>query len=133
MSIARIAILGCGNPAQQWHLPTLAELAKQGLVEFTALCDLDAELAAKTGARYGVPHYSSVEAMLETHPDIMAVDIVTGDPTHHGIAKLIAEHGKHVMVEKPMAIRRLSEEIWIPDSRCMIRRQAFAILRRIRF
>ena len=104
MSIAKIAILGCGNPAQQWHLPTLAELAKQGLVEFTALCDLDAELAAKTGARYGVPHYSSVEAMLETHPDIMAVDIVTGDPTHHGIAKLIAEHGKHVMVEKPMAM-----------------------------
>jgi predicted dehydrogenase len=104
MSVAKLAILGCGNPAQQWHLPTMAELAKHGEVEFVAICDLDQDLAARTGQKYGIPHYSNVEEMLEKQPDIQAVDIVTGDPTHHGIAKLIADHGKHVMVEKPMAM-----------------------------
>ncbi|MEM7363382.1 MAG: Gfo/Idh/MocA family oxidoreductase [Pseudomonadota bacterium] len=104
MSVATLAIVGCGNPSQQWHLPTMAELAKRGAVEFAAVCDLDPALAEKTGQKYGVPHYSNIEDMLAKEPAIQAVDIVTGDPTHHGLATLIADHGKHVMVEKPMAM-----------------------------
>ena len=104
MSVARIALIGCGRPARRWHLPTLNELAKKGAVEFVAVCDLDESLAAESGKTYGVPYYTSAEEMFEKHPDIMAVDVVTGDPTHHGLAKLVAEHGKHVMVEKPMAL-----------------------------
>lgn len=101
---AKLAIVGCGNPARKWHLPTLAELAKRGAVDFVAVCDLDETLATQAGRQYGVPSYTSIEEMLDRHRDIMAVDVVTGDPTHHRLAKLIAEHGKHVMVEKPMAL-----------------------------
>ena len=101
---AKVALLGCGNPARKWHLPTLAELSKRGEIEFVALCDMDEQLAAENGAKYGVPHYTSAEEMLEKHKDILAVDIVAGDPTHHTLACLFAEHGKHVMVEKPMAL-----------------------------
>ena len=104
MTLAKIAVVGCGRPSQRWHLPTVAELAKRGRLEWAALCDLDEELAARTGRAYGVPHYSSIEQMLEMHKDIVAVDVVTGDPTHHSIARLVAEHGRHVMVEKPMAM-----------------------------
>ena len=106
MSVAKIALVGCGNPARRWHLPTLAELAKRGLIEFVALCDLDQTLAAESGKQYGVPHYTDIDEMLDRHKDIMAVDIVTGDPTHHTIARHIAERGRHVMVEKPMAMTR---------------------------
>ena len=106
MSVAKIALVGCGNPARRWHLPTLSELAKRGVIEFVALCDLDEALAAESGGKYGVPHYTDIDEMLDRHQDIMAVDIVTGDPTHHVIARQIAERGKHVMVEKPMAITR---------------------------
>jgi len=95
---ARIALLGCGRPAQRWHLPTLRELAKRGAIEFVALCDLDERLARQTGSRYGVPHYANAEEMLDRHPDILVVDVVTGDPTHHVIAKTIAERGRHVLV-----------------------------------
>ena len=91
---------------RRWHLPTLDELAKKGAVEFVALCDLDETLAAESGKKYGVPHYTNIEEMFDRHPDIMAVDIVTGDATHHVLARRIAEHGKHVMVEKPMALTR---------------------------
>ena len=106
MSIAKIALVGCGNPGRRWHLPTLSELAKKGAVEFVALCDLDETLAAESGKKYGVPHYTNIEEMFDRHPDIMAVDIVTGDSTHHVLARQIADHGKHVMVEKPMALTR---------------------------
>ena len=106
MSIAKIALVGCGNPGRRWHLPTLSELAKRGALEFVALCDLDETLAAESGKKYGVPHYTNIEEMFDRHPDIMAVDIVTGDATHHVLARRIAEHGKHVMVEKPMALTR---------------------------
>ena len=101
---AKIAILGCGNPAQQWHIPTLCELSKRGEIEFVALCDIDEKLAAETGARYGVPHYASLEEMLDRQKDILVVDVVTSDPLHHVLAKKVAEHGKHVLVEKPMAM-----------------------------
>ncbi len=101
---AKVALLGCGNPAQKWHLPTLAELAKRGDIEFVALCDMVEEIAIATGTKYGVPHYTSAEEMLDRHKDILVVDIVTGDPTHHVLACQIASYGKHVMVEKPMAL-----------------------------
>ena len=101
---AKVAILGCGNPSQRWHLPTMHTLAKHGELDFVALCDMNEPLAKQTGEAYGVPWYTSVEQMLEKHPDIRAVDVIVGDPFHHVLGRLIAEHGKHVMVEKPMAL-----------------------------
>ena len=106
MSVAKIALVGCGRPARRWHLPTLKELATRGAIEFVALCDLDEALARVHGEQYGVPHYTDIDEMLDRHKDIMAVDIVTGDPTHHRLAAQVADHGKHVMVEKPMALSR---------------------------
>ena len=101
---AKVAILGCGRASQKWHLPTMYTLAKHGELDFVALCDMDEPLAKQIGEAYGVPWYTSVEQMLEKHPDIMAIDVITGDPFHHVLGRLIAEHGKHVMVEKPMAL-----------------------------
>ncbi len=101
---AKVALIGCGNPARKWHLPTLSELAKRGRIDFVALCDMDERLAHEYGTRYGVPYYTNAQEMLEKHKDILVVDVVTGDPTHHVLARMVAEHGKHVMVEKPMAL-----------------------------
>ena len=115
--VAKIALVGCGNPARRWHLPTLAELAKRGAIEFVALCDLDATLAAECGTKYGIPYYTDIDQMLDRHQEIMAVDVVTGDPTHHAIARRIAERGKHVMVEKPMAMTRLGCDVIIDACR----------------
>ena len=98
---AKLAIVGCGNPAQKWHIPTMHTLAKHGELDFVALCDMNEPLAKETGETYGVPWYASIEEMLEKHPDIMAVDVVVGDPLHHVLGSTIAEHGKHVMVENP--------------------------------
>ena len=79
-------------------------MSKRGEIDFVALCDMDEQLAEENGRRYGVPHYLSLEEMLDRHKDILVVDVVAGDPTHHVLGKMVAEHGKHVMVEKPMAV-----------------------------
>ena len=42
---------------------------------------MDESLAKQTGEIYGVPWYTSVEQMLEKHPDIMAVDVIAGELT----------------------------------------------------
>ena len=101
---ARVAILGCGNPARKWHLPTLSELAKRGEIEFAGICEMDAKLGAEMAAQYEVPHYLSLEEMLDRDRNIQVVDVVTADPLHHVLACQVAEAGRHVIVEKPMAL-----------------------------
>ena len=101
---AKIGILGCGNPSRSWYMPTLSELTKRGEIEWVALCDMDKELAEEHGTQYGVPYYLSLDEMLDKHKDLTAVCVVTSDPLHHVLAAQVAEHGVHVMVEKPMAM-----------------------------
>ena len=103
MRKAKIASVGCGWVAKRWHLPTIAELTKRGDLDYIAVCDGDADTAREAGEAYGLPYYTDVEEMLEKHSDIDVVDISTGDYTHHPIAKIVAEHKMHPIVEKPMA------------------------------
>ena len=72
-------------------------------MDYVAVCDADADTAREAGETYGLPYYTDVEQMLEKHSDIDVVDISTGDYTHHPIAKMVAEHKMHPIVEKPMA------------------------------
>ena len=102
---AKIGLLGCGNPARNWNMPTLSELTKHGEVEWIALCDMDETLAKKYGNQYGVPYYLSLDEMLDKNKDLTAVCIVTSDPLHHVLGSQVAERGVHVMVEKPMAMK----------------------------
>jgi predicted dehydrogenase len=71
----------------------------------TWLCDLDEELRATFAARYPAAQVSdSYEAMLED-PDVQGVVIATPVPTHYALAKQALKAGKHVLVEKPPAMR----------------------------
>lgn len=60
MTLAKIAVLGCGRPSRRWHLPTLAELATRGRIEFVARCDLDLELAARMGRAYAATRHEQM-------------------------------------------------------------------------
>ncbi|MCH8293564.1 Gfo/Idh/MocA family oxidoreductase [Candidatus Poribacteria bacterium] len=102
MPKAKIASIGCGWVAKRWHLPTIAELTKRGDLDYVAVCDIDESTAAEVGEQYGLPYYTDFEQMLEKHKDIDVVDIATGDYTHHSVAKIVAEHKMHPIVEKPM-------------------------------
>ena len=71
----------------------------------TWLCDLDEDLRVSFARRYpGVQVTGSFEAML-ADPDVQGVVIATPVPTHYALARQALEAGKHVLVEKPPAMR----------------------------
>jgi predicted dehydrogenase len=72
-------------------------------VDFVAVCDLNGERAQEIAAKYGARGYTSDFRELLANPEIAAVSVATPDHLHREIAVALAEAGKHVLVEKPLA------------------------------
>ena len=88
----------------------------------TWLCDLDEELRATFAKRYpGVQVAGSFDAMLGD-PAVQGVVIATPVPTHYALAKQALEAGKHVLVEKPPAMRatEIDELVAIANERDLV-------------
>jgi UDP-N-acetyl-2-amino-2-deoxyglucuronate dehydrogenase len=95
----RIALIGCGRISKN-HFEAIDQI--DGL-ELVAVCDSDAERAAQAGTQWGVQHYTSYEKMLkDSKADIITIATPSGLHAEQGIAA--ANAGKHVVMEKPMAI-----------------------------
>jgi len=96
----RLGISGLGGFGQ-FALDAFAQMPE---VRVVAVHDVDAERAARIGAAAGAavcPTYAD----LVSHPEVEAVYLAT-PPSSHGPQVLEAlRHGRHVFVEKPLAIR----------------------------
>lgn len=102
---AKLGVIGCGDLTtgdRFGHLKYIAELQQGGFLELSAVCDISENRAKFASERFHVPYYTDAEKMLST--DLDCVYIATPDYTHHSICKMAAEHGKHFIVEKPMAV-----------------------------
>jgi len=92
-----VAGLGYWGPNLARNFDDLAELAW--------LCDLDPGHRERFAARYPSARVTaSVEEML-ADGTLDAVVVATPVPTHYALAKQALEAGKHVLVEKPPAMR----------------------------
>jgi predicted dehydrogenase len=96
---ARVAVAGLGY----WG-PNLARNFDE-LAELAWLVDLDAEQLARFSARYPSARTTNDLDDVLTDDSVDAVVIATPVPTHHGLAKRALAAGKHVLVEKPPAMR----------------------------
>ena len=67
-----------------------------------AVCDLDADRLAKYE---GIPQFTDIAEMLKTD-DVQAVIIATPHFAHVPLAKQAMDAGKHVLVEKPLAVHK---------------------------
>jgi len=95
----RIALVGCGRISKN-HFEAISKI--DGL-ELVAVCDADPERARQAGAEWEVPHFTSYEAMLkDVKADIVTIATPSGLHAEQGVAA--AHAGKHVVMEKPMAI-----------------------------
>jgi len=94
----KVAVLGTGSLGKE-HARIYAELAASGRADFVGLYDPVAETARKIARRYGVRAFHSVA---EATAASDALSVVTPTTTHHELAKTLLQHGKHVLVEKPM-------------------------------
>lgn len=79
-------------------------------VDVAAVCDLDADHARRLGRRYGVAVATDRFEDVTEDPSIDLVSICSYDPDHVPQAISALRHGKHVMVEKPVAVDRREAE-----------------------
>lgn len=97
----KVGIVGAGGITRA-HLP--AYLERRDQVQLNAVCDLVEPLAQELAQKAGIDAvYLDIQDMLRD-ADIEAVDICTTHNSHAPLAIAAAEAGKHVIVEKPMAI-----------------------------
>ena len=95
-----VGVVGCGLIAQVMHLHYLNELSDE--FELVAVCDLSKEVAVACANRFGARTvHTRWEELLEQPVDAVFV-LTSGD--HAPAAIGAAQAGKHVFVEKPMAL-----------------------------
>jgi predicted dehydrogenase len=69
-----------------------------------ALCGRDEAAVAAAAGRYGWQGHETDWRRLVARPDIDLIDVATPNNMHAEIAIAAAEHGKHVLCEKPLAL-----------------------------
>lgn len=95
------ALVGCGRIAKR-HAELLGlEQIKGG--RLCAVCDLVPAKADALAKRFGVPGYTDMHEMMRKEPvDVVVVLTESGNHARHVVE--LAQYGKHIMVEKPMAL-----------------------------
>ncbi|MBI2941585.1 MAG: Gfo/Idh/MocA family oxidoreductase [Chloroflexi bacterium] len=95
----RVGVVGCGRiglrHARGYQSHPDARLA--------CVCDVVKERADQRAAELGVRAYYSVNEMLESEP-LDAVGVITADGLHFEPTMQALSAGKHVLVEKPLAL-----------------------------
>jgi predicted dehydrogenase len=93
------ALLGCGRIAPR-HAQALAELPGAKLV---AVCDVVESRARQFAQKYGAEAYTDYRYILD-RADVDVVNVCVPSGLHVPIAQDVARAGKHVLVEKPIAL-----------------------------
>jgi UDP-N-acetyl-2-amino-2-deoxyglucuronate dehydrogenase len=97
----RFALLGCGRIAKR-HSELLGNKQIKG-ASLVAVCDIIGEKAESIGKRFNVPYFSNMHLMM-TSTEIDVVVILTESGNHAKNVLELAKYGKHIIVEKPMAL-----------------------------
>ncbi|HEU4340224.1 MAG TPA: Gfo/Idh/MocA family oxidoreductase [Candidatus Binatia bacterium] len=95
----KLGIVGIGVGASE-ILPQIERIPE---FELVAAADINPRVLETLRQRYGVRTYDSIEKLC-ADPDVEAVWVSTPNRFHAPHTITAAAHGKHVVVEKPMAI-----------------------------
>ncbi|XP_026272057.1 trans-1,2-dihydrobenzene-1,2-diol dehydrogenase [Frankliniella occidentalis] len=74
--------------------------------KLVAIAARDAARAKDFAARHNIPHIHSSYDELAKNPDVDVVYVGTINPFHYEVSKLMLEHGKHVLCEKPLCMNQ---------------------------
>jgi len=98
----RWGMIGCGAVAEVKSGPGFYKSNDSSLAAVTSA---DKEMTRSFAQRHGVPRTYDTTEQLLADPEIDAVYIATPPSSHKALSLLVANAGKHVYVEKPMAMR----------------------------
>lgn len=97
------AIVGCGRIARK-HADILAG-GQLNHARLVAVCDCKEDRAKSFGEKYGVPWFIDMHDMMKSMgAQIDVVNILTESGNHAKHTIALAPYGKHLVVEKPMAL-----------------------------
>jgi UDP-N-acetyl-2-amino-2-deoxyglucuronate dehydrogenase len=96
------ALVGCGRIAKR-HSELLGSGAIAG-AKLVSACDIKLERAKLIGEKFNIPFYDDMHKMMEREK-IDVVVVLTESGTHASVTVELAPYGKHIMVEKPMALK----------------------------
>jgi predicted dehydrogenase len=102
----RVGVVGYGY----WGPNLVRTLSRAEGAELAAVCDASPESLERLRAAHpGVPAVADYGELL-TGFDLDAVCVVTAPAAHHSLARAALEAGKHVFVEKPLALTSADAE-----------------------
>ena len=96
-----VGVIGCGRVAQQRHLPIIHGMAETKLV---GVFDVDPETRKKAAERYNLADVYENYRQLVASEQIDAIVVTTPTQFHAEVAVAALSAGKHVIIEKPLAL-----------------------------
>jgi len=97
----KFALVGCGRIAVR-HSDLLGNNNIDN-AKLVAVCDIIESKAKKIGDKFNIPYYTDMDRMMTTE-EIDVVVILTESGNHAKNCVSLAKYGKHIVVEKPMAL-----------------------------
>jgi predicted dehydrogenase len=101
MAKVRLALVGCGQMGQGVHLPNLLGLEQ---CQVLAVADVRADVARQVAEHYRIPKVYHSHQEVAADPEIDAVAAITLWTETPRVAADLLRAGKHVFVEKPLAL-----------------------------
>ncbi len=116
------AVVGCGHIGRR-HIGLIHSMQGATLV---AICDTNLDMSV-LAAQFDVPFFSSIASLLESGLSIEVLTIATPNGFHAAHAVMGLNAGKHVIIEKPMALSVL-ECIDIQKAATKNQKQVFCVM-----
>ena len=96
-----VGLVGCGYATTSRHLPALASIGEARAV---AVADLDARAVSDAAGRWSIARWYASASELVEDPEVEVVGVCVPAAAHADLVLEAIEAGKHVLVEKPLAL-----------------------------
>jgi predicted dehydrogenase len=100
----KIGIIGCGNVMAGPYMSLIERLRCRGLVEVVQACDRNEARGRFVLEKFGLANFTTDYRQVIESNEVDLVMVLTSMPEHGLLAHAALEAGKHVLVEKPMAV-----------------------------
>ena len=92
----RVGVIGVGSIGKN-HARVVSEIPE---ANFAAIYDTNFAAAEEMAKRFNTKAVATLEEFIEL---VDAASVATPTPTHHSVGMLLLSHGKHLLIEKPIA------------------------------
>lgn len=102
--IVNVGVVGCGNVMMHAYAHLMQTLEYQKRIKVTVACDVIRDKRAEVAQLFPDARFTTRYEDVINAADVDLIIVLTSMPEHGPISKAALEAGKHVLVEKPMAV-----------------------------